>query len=492
MKYFSLIVIFLIKFTCVFSQGIVPYLNSNGLYSLVKYNTEITINQESYENAEPIGDFLIKVNKGDLWGVIDSSGNLIVPTSYKSIRLIKNGYFIAYGEETYKKEDEGNYTKGFYSIFDTKGISFVKIETDDSNELILSDVYNNFLYQFFHKNNKREKMLCYDLKNRRIYNFENIKEEFDFDIPFDESYKMVVKYNSHPESKSLIDTTGNIIFTYFDIKRIDKGLYAVKKESNGKWGIIDENKNIISSFRYTTVNMFYDGLSLVTLEDGNGGFVNNYIDKSGAIVISNQSKIMSEDFSCGVYFRKSKDFYEIVNKVGVVVFKTPTLNFKLLSKINFNTIILQDYLNKKFRFIDINGKEKSEIKYSEITYLYPTHGYCILKAELENKNGIANYDGKTILNPVYDKIYCYKNCSRLYIHATKSYNNDKCSETSFPFDYYTFQEIENRNSHTEEEISSNPFLYTRIEALCLNSLFKVIKNGLTFYVDTNGREYKKD
>ena len=338
--------------------------NKDYKYGLVDISGDIIIPVE-YEDIKQFHEDLFWTKLNGKWGLMDISGTLIIPHKYTNV----HGFKVEFN--------------GMWGFIDKAGNEIIPckykyIDNRKGNILEAKNLLENVSdYYIFHQ----EKL---------------IPKTFEYIEPFDDEYATFGLNGK----KGIIDTHGNEIFppTYEKISYADEGLFLI--ERNGFIGYVDINGNeVIPCNKYRYGGHFYNGYTLVSITGFGWVFINKvgievtpwkYSKMGGfseglALVIDEHGKIgfinrsFEEVVPC-IYDYK-EDWYDIYFTNGIVC----------LQKDN-----KQGYINK-------DGKEIIPFEYDEIYDLERDGNYC--DTYIKDKRGLIDSNlGKVIIPCKYDSV----------------------------------------------------------------------------------------
>ncbi|WP_018343461.1 WG repeat-containing protein [Cytophaga aurantiaca] len=190
----------------------------------------------------------------------------------------------------------------------------------------------------------------------------------------------------------LIDMNENEIipFEYTYIQQIDKTLFLVQK--NGKQGLITIDNKIIIPIIYEELSSLYNNAIRVK-KDGKYGILN---EKNYVVIPLEYDDISSPTLSSYNY-----DKIFLVKKMDKIGSMDNT--GKIILPIEFSSIDIYDnvsVVSKNSIYYFANG---SVVNYNE-PYEEITMNGNIFRTKNNGKHGIAGYNGRSILDPIYDKI----------------------------------------------------------------------------------------
>jgi WG containing repeat len=360
-------------------------------------------------------------------GIIDFSGNIVVPFMYDNIfRYTAENSIVTIGKKN--------------GVIDSTNKILIPIKYEyitSANENILIVKENN-KYGFIGENGKAI--------TKNIYK--------DVDRFYDKKATIILEDNSgtviNTEGKELFKAIKNINFT-----NVKQDLLIAINTKTKKYGVFnDEGKQIITSI--------YDEIEI---------YVNNIKvkknDKYGLLDRDNKIKIPIEYE--GLYYRENNNFICTKQKFyGVINTKN-----EYLIPLKYGDI---DYLEQKYYFarnkdslsgvFDLNGKEILPLEYK-------IYGNCNGKIFTRKNNNCFVIDLENINNKTLLEIDSFKaNISTWYFY-------DECSQIAIKNKMCGVIDIENKI-----EI---PFKYDDIRKLYFNRGYVVKQNGKYGIVDSNNK-----
>ena len=204
---------------------VLPFLGADKKYRLINTFTNEYQSLETFDNIKYIASNFLRIEKSNLFGVIDLQGNIIIPTKYNSITSNQQSLFIV---ELNSK----------FGILNSKGkqltpLLFENVETIDNRKLIVAQ--------------KNGKQYNYGL----IDNFGNtiLPVKYSYIDPLHQNGKSIVKVT---DKYFLIDSTGN------QIGKSYKGMYLIGEEIlqtyNGiNYGLMRLNGDVIFEPKWRSV-----------------------------------------------------------------------------------------------------------------------------------------------------------------------------------------------------------------------------------------------
>ncbi|HBX52695.1 MAG TPA: hypothetical protein DEH02_16645 [Bacteroidales bacterium] len=352
---------------------------SDGLYGIFREGDVEFIPQ--YNKIEPTypfaGNFLIM--KDNLWGMINSKGDIVLPMEYNKISSDDGNYFILQkGENNFlnpKKEikrgiankngkilvplgDNGfsNISNGVCILAKTIGGKLKYGIVDTLNREIVPSKYDN-VYSFYNG------LIPVCINCEEVYVGDNLWIVHGSWGIVDKNGKEII---APSEGKGKIDQMlsfqeGMVWFCQgcrFDkTSNWRKGLWK-----GGKYGFIDSLGKIIVPAIYDSAQIFINGLAKVVIQK-------NKIRKIGFID------------------RTGKEVIPLTDKYKDITF--------------FNEGLAAAFTGRKFAYIDLKGNEAIPAKFDEAENFY--NGYAVVT--VNEKKGLINTKGEFIIIPEYETMY---------------------------------------------------------------------------------------
>lgn len=269
-----------------------------------------------YDRAYPIKDGFAKVKKDGKYGVVDATGEIVIPCVADEMSEIGNGLV------SITIENKGHSLVDMEQNIIVPAFRYAKIGGfSEEMGIFKSDGYYGFL-------NTRGK--------------EAIKAKYDEAKDFRNGYARVEKEDKY----GYVDKKGKeVIPVQYDyaIGNYSDGLFCVKK--NDLYGYIDKSNKIIIPFQYKSASEFSEGLAVVGQNDKYG-----CIDNKGQMVIpAVYDKI--EKFSCGLALAQKDNRWFFMDKTGKEAFAYEFENYRSFS--DSFAVVKKD---KKFGYINTAGE----------------------------------------------------------------------------------------------------------------------------------------
>lgn len=430
-----------------YEKSVLKY-QEDGKYGLINYEGK-KITNAIYEEIKSVkykeGEILAK--KDGKYGVINNKGAILIKFEYDQIEGDKffdseNQYKYS-GYIAYKTTEEGyRYSYINYKwklVLDTEYNSIERIttiENKDDQWLIVSKngqygVMNkgkkiiDFSYQKIEYNNENEVFL---LKRNNKYGIYNKKGEEVLAVKYKEiDFKGIYIYTKFAEEEKYFYADGKEADSnYKNISKVEDTNYYITVNKENLYGIIDNNKNILTSNKYTYIEYLFDdyfvaydkqsGLGIIDSNDnqklenkysslskiGNLKLIKGENSSSGITIVDifseNLNKIASlEEANIEIY----ENYIELSNEKEII-YITSNGNITTNKDIYKENKILTSIKNGKWGYIDRNGNVVVDYKYDYTTELN-NYGYGSINKD--GKWGSIDKDGNIIIEPTYELEY---------------------------------------------------------------------------------------
>ncbi len=340
---------------------------------------------------------VLKVQRDGKYGLINLTGKQVLPTDYdeitsiqgidNSFKIVKDGkYGIVDAEGKIVIEPQysdidilGKDNKSGFIVKDSTGKSGIR---DYSNNQILEikydsieKVYGNGLYVV--TENNKQKIVDKENKDVLTKGFDSIKQILS-------SQENAVIFTKS-EKYGIMNLSGEVIIEaqYDKLEETKLGIFIADK--NGKYGVINSNKEEKLPFEYTSI-IYNDKADIYIAEDSN--FNSNILDNNFEIKISG---ILTEINDTKGYLKlRVDDNYKYYN------FK---FEEKQESDIFPNRTLFVNKNDGKYGLIDKSGKVILDYIYDDIIE-QNDYGYVAIKKD--GKWGSVNGNGVVVQEPIYD------------------------------------------------------------------------------------------
>ncbi|OJJ18652.1 hypothetical protein BKI52_23885 [marine bacterium AO1-C] len=340
-----------------------------------------------YDNARCFQGNFTSIIINSKMGIINRKGAFVVPPKYDLI-----GQF-----------DE----KGLAGIYHKGKIGFV----DTTGKLVIPFRYEWYFsfgvvprYPFFW--NGLVAVVKKDSLGEPKIGFMNRKGRLVIPAKYDKTFMMPLFIDGKAtvfENKKaiLIDTLGSEIFRTSSMPGYNFGFSFYEGLSNiygtnDKYGLINEQGQIILKPTYSNIYPFKEGLAAVTFRDTSNAMVYSFINKNGKRAFE-RTFTYAKYFSEGLVAVESDNKWGYVDKVGKGVippkFERANDFYEGLAIV----AVKQDN-QIKYGFIDKQGRFVIPAKYEEADRF----GLGLAPVKLNGKFGYINRQGKMIIPPKFD------------------------------------------------------------------------------------------
>jgi hypothetical protein len=445
------------------SKSLIPFKLKNGFYNILNSNNS-KIDIANYDEIIPSHFNYLKVRKEELWGLVNTDGETIVPVKYELILDENINYILAtnfdrrYGfvsTDVYNRVGVNIVSKGFKDDF---GYDFKEISSNDLSNSNLK-IKTNILLNTFEWSNHRSGFTIFD--QDKLIN-KTIKPDNDFLTAFNEFNNAII-YSYEEKNIKVIDSNNNVLFKTkyhndYDLDILEylgENLYSLR-DQNGLLALINISGKRLTPFKFKTIRKFKNNRALVQLD--NSYF--EFIDKNGRSIISLGNDFRQDDIQDFENYL-SVNSKNVIDTLGNEIYKLNSGNDKIiLIKTFFSNHFNFMNQNYKYGIISTNGKVIVPPKYDYITKF--KFGYALVKQN--DKMGIINDSGEEILKVKYDKIYCLEKNEL----GDLKYNDGDSIRINVGGD------------------DIRDFVF-----IVFNGLIKVESNGQEFFVDISGNEFRE-
>lgn len=425
-----------------YEKSVLKY-KEDGKYGLITYEGKI-ITKPLYDQIDGLenkeGEMLVK--KEEKYGVINSKGATIIKPDYDSIvadgyytdneKYALSGYIIGlkthegyrYGYINYKLQKtlkvEYNLIYRILELKDYKNIYLIAARNGQQGIVKNGNVIINYAYQDIEyddynnlfKLTRSSKHGVSDMEGKEIIPIEY--QEINFN-------GIYIKATKEDGVNFYFNSTGQEITNniYESVLRTNNDNYFITIDSNGKYGIINKNEQVLQDNKYMYIEYVYDDY-FIAAKDSN---LLGIIDASGNIKIDFKYEVLQKVDNTKVIEAKilkenktelyGSDLNKIYSKQNItVVSYTKYIKVYSADEVKYfnengqelqNTQLFQNNLyssqkNGKWGFIDKEGNVIIDFIYDR-TIEFNKEGFAGIK--LENKWGIIDKEGNIILEPKY-------------------------------------------------------------------------------------------
>ena len=326
---------------------LIPYRKNDEKYSSVDSVTMKSKNRKEYDYASSFSEGLAFVRLNNKWGVIDKTGEIIIPLEYEKLSSFSEGLAAIQSNNKwgfidktgkiiipFEYDGAGLFSEGLAGVELNGKSGFI----DKTGKIIVPLDYNQF-------SNFSEELAGIKLNNK--WGFIDKTGKIIVPLEYDNvgGFSQGLAQVELNDKWGFIDKTGKIIVPlgYDFVVRFSEGLAAV--QLNGKYGAIDKTGKIIIPLEYEDFSSFSEGLAAVQLNNKSG-----FIDKTRKIIVPLEYDNVSS-FSEGLAAVELNGKWGAIDKTGKII-----VPLEYESPLNFSEGLATVFLNGKCGFIDKTGK----------------------------------------------------------------------------------------------------------------------------------------
>jgi hypothetical protein len=273
---------------------------------------------------------LCALKKNDLWGFIDTAGNVVIEFKYFSWAGFQNPKFSSGIAMVGPQNAQGTERQPIY--IDKKGQQLFKTQkftgaTNFESGLAIVEKTSSTLARSFHFINKQGQDIPGSIA------FSNVFGSLPKLEPFHEGLTKL--YDSKTSSYGFINTQGKWVVMPSNLAEVvyfSEGLAVAQNKVNWTWGYINTKGEVKIPFDYKTKpGNFSEGLAVAQNSKEELG----YIDQTGKIALPliYDHYYVNSDFrtGCAVVYNDNAGGYAIIDKTGKIVRKLNTTVVKVLN-----------------------------------------------------------------------------------------------------------------------------------------------------------------
>ena len=258
------------------------------------------------------------------------------------------------------------------------------IDAFDTNEEVNMDKLN----LSFHYNNPKPIDSNGAKKIEINTNDDHVIDIDKIDRCVDNSYISVHKSND--QYYDLYNIQGSIILDCDSEEKVDENENIAIIKKNNLYGAMDLNGNWIISPTFDSMEIYNEGISLVSQKDSNGIAEYGYIDTTGNIVIPAQYEDATFFLNNRAIVSKG-GIYNIIDKEGNTLIENSEY-----TEMNFLNTYIQAYKNDVCGLLDYNGKAITECTFGGAIATFSKEN-CILQ-KVDGSFIMMNINGETIVD----------------------------------------------------------------------------------------------
>ena len=397
---------------------VLPYLTKDKKYKLYNLTNQNFVNNEAYDEMYLQKNGLIIISTFKKYGVIDCSGNTIIPATYDCISSTFNAFIVSLGDK--------------YGVIDLKGTKVLPIAFDNISLFSTDSLYSVAIRKndtaYYYDSNG-----LYDLSGNKIFdcNYSSIQKVNNtlFVLYNSSGYFIATKqgpiskkYSSLTHLKDnlfvfellkkqgVVNAEGKIIIpaTYKYIRKLDDN-YLIISNATDREGLIDYNGNIILAANYYNIRKISSELLLLDLKKKEDDPIVNY-----KLYNVNKKEYYN---SYGYSLDQLQDIHE-----GFIAFsKNDKLGYMdSLGNVKVQPIFSSEILMPIYPPHGSDGNEdgskcysvNENLDYTEFDFfdeysLNPNFSFGLATVQIGNQYGYINTSGDITIPIIYDKAFAF-------------------------------------------------------------------------------------
>jgi hypothetical protein len=289
---------------------------------------------------------LAAVKQGDLWGYIDTKGNLVIKPQF-----VRAEYFFD-GMARVRKPVAGSVIGGNWGYIDKTGKLVYETKFKEASDFSdgMALVFYENKYAYLTPTGK----IAFEINKSRYLRLNSYSEGLALICGeqgcgfMDKTGKVIIKPrkeiirdfhdgramfwvsqkdNILRHKYGFIDKTGKVVIepVWDGAKDFSGGVAIVNPESDGP-AVIDISGNVLIDFKkaniagFLDIGSFHEGLGRLKIESTEGKVLYGFIDKTGTVVIKPQFRKV-EQFNSGLAFVQSENEIAYIDKTGNIIWQ---------------------------------------------------------------------------------------------------------------------------------------------------------------------------
>lgn len=336
-------------------------------------------------------DGLAWFQEGELYGFIDTAGNIVIKPQYKQAVNFHNGYALV----------NTGASKGFtiYQMIDTTGKVVAKAPASTANKVMYSLADEGWFGSvgLLERWNYNSKTKAYEPVGYQYVNGSGkaiVKTVFTHVTNFDEEGYAVVGTGKLTKKGTRVSFNGARMIAYLNGNNFT--------DVSTTFYFMDQKGKQLGKATYTTApHSFSEGLAAVPGKANAKGVSNwGYIDNKGKEAIKAQFT-SAEDFHDGRAKVSVGGKYGYINKAGDFIIEP---RWDAIG--DFSDGLAWVKKGDKYGYIDENDQLVSDVQWSR-AYNFSGGLACVKEAGDYGKCGYIGKDGQFVITPVYDNAYSF-------------------------------------------------------------------------------------
>lgn len=336
-------------------------------------------------------------NQQNLYGVMDSNMQIIIPIIYTQINRLKNGLYVADSKDGVKlfldsEDGEIISKKVVDDIVDISKHFFCTYKEDKIQKKWETSIYTS--PESLQLRIPSKIYVSSDEKGNVIFGYNNLRYRYDVDGNLYVIAKITTSGYPYREDRWNKITERMVKKNYLEyIHESFSGEYEIIKDNQNKKGLCDLEGNVVLLPQYNEIILFSNELFIVASPCARGNtLVFGVVDKHNKIKVPFVFKCLLRINEKFLAYTDDK-VYDITEDNKYYKLDLPSFN--------------RHYANIKFGIIDLDGNKLTTADYSTIISPIGHDAFIIGKKSGKHstlKYGVINSDGCYILEPKYDKI----------------------------------------------------------------------------------------
>jgi len=396
-------------------SSVLPYLTSEKKYKLYNLVNQNFINDEVYDEMYLQKNGLIVISNYKKYGVIDCSGNTIIPATYDCISSTFNSFIVSLGDK--------------YGVIDLKGTKILPIAFDyiplTTDSLFSVQIRNNDTAFYYDRNG------LYDLAGNKIFdcNYTSIQKVDNNLYILNNSTGYFIATKQGPISKKyssltylkdnlfvfeslkkqgVVNAEGKIIIpaTYKYIRKLDEN-YLTITNATDRVGIIDYSGNVVLAPIYYNIQKISSALLSLDLRKKYDDPIVNYklynINKKEYHNGFSFDQINETQEGYTAFIKNEKlGYFDSLGNVKV----QPIFSSEILMGPNYNAGMDYDEHEDGSKCYSVNENlDYTEFDFFNDVYLNPNFSFGLAVVQIGSQYGYINTSGDITIPIIYDKAF---------------------------------------------------------------------------------------
>jgi len=395
---------------------VLPYLTKEKKYKLYNLTNQNFVNNEAYDEMYLQKNGLIIISTFKKYGVIDCSGNTIIPATYDCISSTFNSFIVSLGDK--------------YGVIDLKGtkilpIAFDNISLYSTDSLYSVQIRKNDTAYYINSNG------FYDLAGNKIFDcdYNSIQKVNNNLFILNNSTGYFIATKQGPISKKyssltylkdnlfvfeslkkqgVVNAEGKIIIpaTYKYIRKLDEN-YLTITNATDRVGIIDYSGNVVLAPIYYYIQKISSALLSLDLRKKFDDPIVNYklynVNKKEYYNGFSFDQINETQEGYTAFIKNEKlGYFDSLGNVKV----QPIFSSEILMGPNYNAGMDYDEHEDGSKCYSVNENlDYTEFDFFNDVYLNPNFSFGLAVVQIGSQYGYINTSGDITIPIIYDKAF---------------------------------------------------------------------------------------